>query len=77
MAAAEQVTCDNNRRHTCTAHLCSLDLSHLTQYRHCGIYRAVSKLLASRNDPLARADGVAHAAPVVRVLMMVLWLGLG
>ena len=51
--------------------------SHLTQYSQYGTYRAVSDLLASRHDPLARADGVAHAAPVVRVLMMVLWLGLG
>ena len=41
------------------------------------MYRAVSDLLASRDDPLARADGVANAAPVVRVLMMVLWLGVG
>ena len=42
-----------------------------------GMYRAVSELLASRDDPFARADGVAHAAPVVRVLVVVLWLGLG
>ena len=41
------------------------------------MYRAVSELLASRDDPFARADGVAHAAPVARVLVVVLWLGLG
>ena len=38
-----------------------------------GMYRAVSDLLASGDDPLPRADGVAHAAPVVRVLVVVLW----
>ena len=41
------------------------------------MYHAVSDLLASRDDPFARADGVAHAAPVARVLVVVLWLGLG
>ena len=42
-----------------------------------GIYLAVSDLLASRNDPLAGANGVAHALPVVLVLVLVLWLGAG
>ena len=71
--AAASCTGDNNR----SAQAAGTPLqSHLTQYSQYGTYRAVSDLLASRHDPLARADGVAHAAPVVRVLMMVLWLGL-
>ena len=58
------------------ATLCSHTLRTLS-WKVYGMYRAVSDLLASRDDPLARADGVAHAAPVVRVLVAVLWLGLG
>ena len=58
------------------ANLCSHTLRTLSCKVY-GMYRAVSDLLASRDDPLARADGVAHAAPVARVLVVVLWLGLG
>ena len=66
-------TLESNERR---AKFCSHTLRSLSSKVY-GMYRAVSDLLASRDDPLARADGVAHAAPVVRVLVVVLWLGLG